>query len=67
MLQCKEAIATDKADLEMQLLAEYGPHDLESAWRYYKHTGCSSGRSRTRTRTRARTQTGTCQIGTDQA
>ena len=33
----EEAIATDKADLEMQLLAEYGPHDLESAWRYYKH------------------------------
>ena len=33
----EEAIATDKADLEMQLLAEYGPHDIESAWRYYKH------------------------------
>ena len=33
----ENAIATDKADLEMQLLAEYGPHDLESAWRYYKH------------------------------
>ena len=33
----EKAIATDKADLEMQLLAEYGPHDLESAWRYYKH------------------------------
>ena len=33
----EEAIATDKADLEMQLLADYGPHDLESAWRYYKH------------------------------
>jgi hypothetical protein len=33
----EEAIAADKADLEMQLLAEYGPHDVESAWRYYKH------------------------------
>ena len=33
----ENAIATDKADLEMQLLAEYGPHDIESAWRYYKH------------------------------
>ena len=33
----ENAIATDKADLEMQILAEYGPHDLESAWRYYKH------------------------------
>ena len=33
----ENAIATDKADLEMQLLAEYGPHDLETAWRYYKH------------------------------
>ena len=33
----ENAIATDKADLEMQLLAEYGPHDLETAWKYYKH------------------------------
>ena len=33
----ENAIATDKADLEMQILAEYGPHDLESAWQYYKH------------------------------
>jgi hypothetical protein len=33
----ENAIATDKADLEMKLLAEYGPHDLETAWKYYKH------------------------------
>ena len=33
----ENAIATDKADLRMQILAEYGPHDLESAWQYYKH------------------------------
>ena len=31
------AIEADKADLELQILAEYGPHDLESAWAYYKH------------------------------
>ena len=34
------AVEADKADLELQILAEHGPHDLESAWAYYKHWVC---------------------------
>ena len=26
----------DHEDMKLQILAEYGPHDLESAWQYYK-------------------------------
>ena len=36
----QSAIEADKADLELQILARYGPHDLESAWTYYKHWVC---------------------------
>ena len=27
----------DKSELQMNLLAEHGPQDLESAWMYFKH------------------------------
>lgn len=29
--------SADDKDLQMQLLAEYGPQDLEQAWMYFKH------------------------------
>ena len=32
-----QAEASNADDLKMQLLAEYGPQDLDGAWRYFKH------------------------------